>query len=220
MKRYAVYFAPPTGPLAETAARWLGRDAVSGTHLAQPHPMLAGLTVSARRYGFHATLKAPFRLAEGRTEDDLFAAVDVFASEVRPFGIDGLRVASIDGFLALVADGDSAALNAFAAMVVTRFERFRAPMTDAERARRNPDRLTSRQRELLDAYGYPFVFDEFLFHMTLSDRLSSEQNAVLCPLAEAIFDPVMPRPFRFDQIAVFGEFEDGVFHQLFHARLG
>lgn len=220
MKRYALYFSPPPGPLAETAARWLGRDAISGVSISQPNPEMGALTASARRYGFHATLKPPFRLAEGRSAEDLFTAVDVFAAGVRPFALEGLEVASIDRFLALVPIGATARLNTFAAHVVTAFDRFRAPLTEAERTRRNPERLTGRQRELLDLYGYPFVFDEFRFHMTLSDRLTAEQHEVLKPLAVTMFEPVLPRPFPVDALAVFAEGDDGVFHQVHRVPLG
>ncbi|MCB1398346.1 MAG: DUF1045 domain-containing protein [Rhodobacter sp.] len=220
MKRYALYFAPPPGPLAETAARWLGRDAETGARLAQPHPALEGLTVSARRYGFHATLKAPFRLAEGLTEDDLIAAVEVFGAGVRPFAVAGLRLAALDGFLALIPEGDTVALNAFAAEVVIRFDRFRAPMTEAERARRAPERLTPHQRDLLESYGYPYVLDEFRFHMTLTDRLSPEEDAHLRPLAQTLFAPVLPAPLALRDIVVFGEGADGMFHHVHRARIG
>jgi putative phosphonate metabolism protein len=220
MNRYALYFAPPPGPLAETASSWLGRDAESGSERAPPDPELGALTVKARRYGFHATLKAPFRLAEGLSEDDLCAAVEVFAAGQRPFCIPGLCVAVLDGFLALVPDGDAESLNAFASKVVTRFERFRAPLTESERARRQPERLTERQRVLLEEYGYPYVLDEFRFHMTLTDRLTETQAARLRPLAETLFAPVLPRPFPLGRLAVFGEDADGLFHQVHCARLG
>ncbi|MCA2011394.1 DUF1045 domain-containing protein [Cereibacter sphaeroides] len=220
MKRYALYYAPPAGALAEAAARWLGRDALTGAEFAQPHPDLFGLSVSARRYGFHATLKAPFRLAEGQSAEDLVEAVSVFAAGLSAFAIDGLEVAEMVDFLALRPVGDTAALDAFAAQVVARFERFRAPMSAEDRARRRPELMTERQRTLLDSYGYPYVMEEFRFHMTLSDRLSSAQMAELRPLAEAHFAPVLERPFAIGGIAVFGEDQDGVFHQLHRATLG
>lgn len=220
MKRYALYYAPPRGALAETAARWLGRDAETGATPVQPDPSLGPLTVSARRYGFHATLKAPFRLADGTTEEDLIAAVDVFAAGVRPCVVEGLRLASLDGFLALIPVGDTRALNAFAARVVTAFERFRAPLSESERQHRNPDRLNPRQRELLDTYGYPHVLDEFQFHMTLTDRLTPEQRAVILPLAARHFAPVIPGRFMVKDLVVFGEGEDGLFHHLHRARIG
>lgn len=219
MKRYALYFAPPPGPLAETAARWIGRDACTNARFEPPHPDLWANATSARRYGFHATLKAPFRLANGLTRDDLIAAVDEFAARTSGFAIAGLKVASLDGFLALVPVGDTTMLDAFAAGVTTRFDRFRAPMTEAERLRRDPDRLTDRQRALLDSHGYPFVLDQFRFHMTLTDRLTAEQDAILRPLAQRVFAPVLPAPCPIDALTVFGESEDGVFHHLHRARL-
>jgi putative phosphonate metabolism protein len=219
MKRYALYFAPPRGLLADAAARWLGRDAETGARCTQPTSMLEPLTLSARRYGFHATLKAPFRLAEGLTKEDLIAAVDVFAATKRPIVLEGLQVASIGGFLALIPEGDTTELNAFAASVVEQFERFRAPMTEAERSRRNPDCLTPRQCELLDAYGYPYVLDEFLFHMTLTDRLNPDQDALLRPLAEKTFAKVIPRPLAIEHLVVFGEAEEGIFHHIHRAKV-
>lgn len=220
MKRYALYYVPPAGPLLDAAARWLGRDARTGEVFTQPHPDLFGLSVSARRYGFHATLKAPFRLAEGCSEDDLIEAVSVFAAGLSPVAIDALVVAEMDGFLALRPEGDTDALDAFAAQVVARFERFRAPMTAEDRARRRPELMTVRQRELLDSYGYPYVMEQFRFHMTLTDRLSPAQMAVFRPLAEAHFTPVLERPFVLGGLAVFGEDVDGLFHHLHRATLG
>ncbi|WP_127103852.1 DUF1045 domain-containing protein [Pararhodobacter zhoushanensis] len=220
MKRYALYYAPDTGPFADAAAQWLGRDAATGRAVAQPDAMLPALTLSARRYGFHGTLKAPFRLAEGVSEDDLIAAVEIFAAGRSSVVVDGLRVASLDGFLALIPEGDTTALDDFAAKVVTRFERLRAPLTEAEVARRKPERLSARQRALLETYGYPYVLDQFRFHMTLTDRLDAGQTAVLQPMAKALFEPLLPRPFAFKALSVFGEAEDGSFHQLLRARLG
>ncbi|MCA0204266.1 MAG: DUF1045 domain-containing protein [Proteobacteria bacterium] len=220
MKRYALYYAPPPGPWAETAARWLGRDAVSGEARMQPHLALAGLTDGARRYGFHATLKAPFRLSEGSSEEDLLAAVEVFAAGIAPFSVEGLRVAELDGFLALVPSGDASAFDAFAAQVVVRFDRFRAPLSAEDRARRRPERLSERQRALLDTYGYPWVMEEFRFHMTLTDRLTPTQSERLLPLAEAEFAPVLPQPFVLGGLSVFAEDAEGQFTEIHRARLG
>lgn len=220
MTRYALYFSPPQGAFAETAAHWLGRDALSGTTVVQPDPALWAVTQSARRYGFHATLKAPFRLAPSVGRDDLIAAVTGFASSCEPLILDGLHLAVLQGFLALVPRGQTTALDAFAARVVTSLDHLRAPMTEADRARRNPDALSTRQRALLDAYGYPYVLDEFRFHMTLTDRLTTDQQAVFQPLAERLFTPVLPQPFIIDDLAVFVEGPDGLFHQCHRVSLG
>ena len=85
--------------------------------------------------------------------------------------IPQLSLARLDGFFALVPGAEAADLYALADDVVTGFDGFRAPATEAEIARRNPAALTSRQRELLDAWGYPYVLDEFRFHLTLTDRI-------------------------------------------------
>ena len=219
MKRYAVYHTPRTGPLADAAAQWLGRDAASGAAHDQPHPVLPALTTSPRRYGFHATLKAPFRLAKGETEDGLLHALHDLAAGLRPVSLDGLEVVSFGGFLALLPRGDPRALNTLAAKVVTGLDRFRAPLTEAERARRNPDALGHHQRALLDRWGYPYVLDAFRFHMTLSDRLTDAQAQVLLPLARAHFAGVLPQPYRLDTLAIFGEEEGGVFHLLHRVSL-
>src|SRR5690606_21547575 len=71
--RYAVYFAPAEdSALNRLASRWLGRCAYTGTRY--PPTGIGEITPAAqeeitaepRRYGFHATLKPPFRLPQGR----------------------------------------------------------------------------------------------------------------------------------------------------------
>lgn len=219
MKRYALYYAPPPGPLAEAAARWLGRDAETGTPLTQPYPELEAQTVSPRRYGFHATLKAPFRPATGATEEDLVEVLDAFAADHRPVMLEGLELKLLDGFLALVPAGDTRALNALAADVVTRFEPFRAPLTEAETARRKPETLSPAQRHNLALYGYPYVMDEFRFHMTLSDRLAPAAAERLAALAREAVMPHVTAPFRIDQLVLFGEDEAGLFHHVHRTTL-
>ncbi len=107
------------------------------------------ITVSARRYGFHATLKPPFRLAEGRTPEELDAAVARFAAGSAAVLIPQLTLARLGGFFALVPGAEAPGLHALADEVVKAFDDFRAPATEAELARRNSASLTPRQRELL-----------------------------------------------------------------------
>lgn len=220
MTRYALYFAPPPGDFATAAAQWLGRDTLTGADYAPLHPDLPALSASARRYGFHGTLKPPFCLAHGLTEQDLLAGIEVVGAALRPASVPGLRVAALGGFLALVPVGETAGLDALAGQIVTRLDRFRAPLTPADRARRNPDALSPRQRDLLDNWGYPYVLDEFRFHLTLTDRLTPDQAAALTPLAEAHFAPHLAQPLVLDAVAVFVEDEAGRFHQRHRIRLG
>ncbi len=207
MDRYAIYYAPAPGdPLAAFGARWLGRDAATGQNV--PQPVLPGLdlaplTLSARLYGFHATLKAPFALAEGRTPATLTASLAEFALTAAPVAAPPLRPAVLDGFIALIPDAACPALDALAAEIVRRFDPFRAPLPEAERERRLASGLTSRQIALLDRWGYPFVMEQFRFHMTLTDRLDGAlQDRVLAALApEAARFRATPLPI--DALALF-----------------
>ncbi|MFD1795378.1 DUF1045 domain-containing protein [Paracoccus aurantiacus] len=213
-RRYAVYYTPPQGQFADFAARWLGWDAVAGREVAQP--VLPGLdiakiTSAPRKYGFHATLKAPFRLAADRGSDALYAAVEKLAERLSPVTLDGLTLSRIGGFLALTPVGETAGLNELAAEVVKTLDPFRDALTAAEIARRNPDALSPRQRAYLDRWGYPYVFDEFRYHMTLTSSLAeAEQSAVMDQLTPRL--SVVPRPFTLDALSLAGEAADGRFH--------
>jgi putative phosphonate metabolism protein len=224
--RYAIYAAPAPGDFAGAAARWLGRDAETGREVQQPvlpglPRRLAEMTRAPRRYGFHGTLKAPFRLAAGVDRSALLAAVQGLASRLAPVVLPGLRLVRHGGFLALVPDAaedaaaGSVALSALAdlaARVVVDLDGLRAPLTGAEIARRNPQNLPPRERALLDRYGYPYVLDAFRFHMTLSDALDDATLAALLPQARAHFAGTLPRPFVIDALCLFGEDEAGRFH--------
>ncbi len=214
MSRYALYYAPASDtPLARFGAAWLGRDAVTGAALDQPAVPgldLAAVTVDARRYGFHATIKAPFALAPGRTPDDLVAALADFAARATPVEAPPLRPAVLGaGFIALVPRGPYPALSAFAAAVVRGFDDFRALPGAAERARRLAAGLTPRQQELLDRWGYPYVLEQFAFHMTLTDALDpARQEMVRAALAPRVAR-FATEPLHIDALALFHEPEPG-----------
>lgn len=215
-QRYAIYYAPATdAPLWRAATQWLGRDSadptaggaeISGIDRA----VLDANSVSARRYGFHATIKAPMALAEGVSLGELEAALDAFGEVTAPVAIGRLRPALIEGFLALIPEVQSPELTAFAGEVVEAFDRFRAPMSDAERERRmKGGGLSARQAELLERFGYPYVFEEFRFHMTLTDRLSEALRAPMQAAAERHFGPMLADEVMLDRLVVFGEPEAG-----------
>ena len=210
--RYAVYYAPPSGSRLEALGiAWLGRDHRSGEELPQPEvagmapARLRELTASPRRYGFHGTLKAPFRLAQGCDAPALHAALEQFAARHRPFTLAPLRLADIGGFLALVPSEPAPALDALAADCVVGFEPFRAPLTPAELDRRRRSLLTPRQEAQLEAYGYPYIFEDFGFHLTLTDRLAPPDKAILLPHLEAFTASVTSAPFLVDEVALYVE---------------
>lgn len=226
MKRYAVYYAPPEGEFATRAAEWLGWDAARGAAVSGTAPEglpkgLGDITADPRKYGFHGTIRAPFRPADGLDRAAVEAAVAALAVRLAPVTCDGLALENLHGFLALTPAGCEAALLELGAAVVEGTDHLRAPLTEAEIARRRPERLTPRQRELLARWGYPFVMEEFRFHLTLTDRL---EQGVAGPVAAALtahFAPVLPRPFGIAELCLFGEDAAGRFHLLSrHALTG
>jgi putative phosphonate metabolism protein len=214
-ERFGIYFAPAvTSPLWMLATQWLGRDSATGETVEMVTGGLEparrfGLTESARRYGFHATLKAPIALDSGLKPRDLDAALKAFAGASSPIDIGPMVLRPIDGFLALVPDEQRADLTAFAAKCVTDFDPLRAPTSETDRVRRLNGGLTPRQIELLDQYGYPYVFEEFRFHMTLTDRLKGTDHDVVMLAAANWFAPVLGRNLLLDRLVLFHEAEAG-----------
>jgi len=208
--RYAIYYAPPEGsPLARFGAGVLGYDAVAACDVPFPAGLVVAapdwpeLTADPRKYGFHATLKAPFALAPGFDEAALIAAFGRFAATPRRVPEIVPVVRGIGGFVAIVAATPSADLHALAQDCVESFDPMRAPMTADDRARRRPETLTPRQAEQLDRFGYPFVRDDFLFHMTLTGRLPSPRGDDVLAMLQAPFAALGLATLRIDRIALF-----------------
>ena len=211
-ERYAVYYAPATqSPLWRLASRWLGRDAATGTRCVQPATsgitpdQMWQFTQSARRYGFHATLKPPMRLRDGIDAASLKDALDAFARNTAPVDLGLIEVDTIGGFLALVPRMQDDDVTRFAADCVREFDIFRAPPTEEEIERRRSAGLTERQRELLEAYGYPYVMEEFRLHLTLSDRLDRPDRDALKAGAAEWFGPVREERLVLDRVCLFRE---------------
>lgn len=213
--RFAVFFTPAAGsPLAAAGARFLGRDAFTGAAVDQPQidgiapDRLAAITADPRRYGFHSTLKPPFGLAAGRSEDDLIGAFEAFAV-TRPAFTVRLTVSRLSGFVALTQAEPAPELDGLAADVVRTFEPFRAPLAPADLDRRRRSGLTDRQERHLADWGYPYVFDEFRFHMTLSQRLEGAEADLVETAAGAAFRSLLAAPIAIDTLGLFVEPEPG-----------
>lgn len=209
--RYALYYAPePESALWRFGSAVIGYDALQGQDLAAPE--FAGilaerwreLTAEPRKYGFHATLKAPFHLATGVDEAALLAALRKFAGDAKPAALEGLSVASIGPFLAFRPMGDATALNALASEIVRHFDPFRAPLSPSDRERRLKSPLTERQTDYLDRFGYPYVHEEFRFHMTLSGPLhADDRDVMLTLLKQASLNQIDSLPKAVNRIALF-----------------
>lgn len=215
-QRFAIYYAPAaTDPLWLKAVEWHGRDPWSEEAFDTPidgvgRDALFGRSISARRYGFHATIKAPMALAEGRTRAELEAALEDFATTHAPVAIGALKLVLLEGFLALVPAEQSAELTAFAAEVVEGFEAFRAPTSPAERERRlKGSHYSERQIELLDTLGYPYVLEQFQLHMTLTDRLPENEREAYSRAAAAHFGALATRETMLDRLLLFHEPDAG-----------
>ncbi|SEL94074.1 putative phosphonate metabolism protein [Roseovarius azorensis] len=215
--RYAIYFTPPPGPLSDFGAAWLGWDPATG----QPvyHLDLPGLpapvqeiTAAPRKYGLHATMAPPFRLADGKTGASLVDAFARFCTQNGPVTLDGLEVAALGRFLALIPTGDQGAVSALAARTVRAFDAFRAPLTEAQIARRRSGGLTPEQDALLLRWGYPYVMDAFRFHITLTGKRPKTELSLLRDALGATLNPLIPRPFAVDALSLMGEGETGHFH--------
>ncbi|QCK88497.1 DUF1045 domain-containing protein [Phreatobacter aquaticus] len=207
--RYALYAAPPPDdPLWSFGSDTIGYDAATARALAFPSgapfdaPDWAALTDDPRRYGFHGTLKAPFALADGFGEADLMEAAMLFAERRPAFTVKALEVVSLKSFVALVPAERSDDLHALADDCVRVFDGFRAPTSEADRARRLKSPLTERQIAQLDQWGYPYVFDDFRYHMTLTGSLPEERRAPVAAALAARYRPIAA-PFRVDALVLF-----------------
>jgi 2'-5' RNA ligase len=207
--RFAIYYAPPAdSPLSAVGAAWIGRDAGSGEPRDQPAApgfepsRFAAVTTFPRFYGFHATLKAPFELAEGKTRAEVFAAADAFAAPRRGFTLR-LEPAALSAFVALVEREASAEMQALHIGCLEAFEPFRAPLSAADTQRRLAAGLDETGRSNLARWGYPYVREQFKFHMTLSTALEAGEGEALLMAAREVFSPVLAAPVPVDGVCVF-----------------
>jgi putative phosphonate metabolism protein len=207
--RYAIYHVAAAGSrLDRFGAQHLGYDALGGTDLPFPDEVMKTvpdwreLTRDPRKYGFHATLKAPLSLAQGKTETELLGACEVFARMPRPIPVIRPVVDSISGFIAVVPAEPSAELERLAADCVREFDGFRAPLAPEDRARRNPAALTARQRDYLDRWGYPYVLEDFRFHMTLTGRLDAGRRQPVLTMLRDRFAALGLGTLLIDRIAL------------------
>lgn len=213
--RYAIYYAPRAGEFADACAAWLGWDMQAGRAVAQPDlpglpRPLAELTRAPRRYGFHGTIRAPFRPA--CDEARLIEAVEHCAASLAPLHCGALALTDLHGFLALLPEGCDKGLRALGEAVIRATDSLRLPLTKAEIARRRPDSLTSRQRALLERWGYPFVMEEFRFHLTLTDQLLPGEGRAVIPVLSDWLTPALPRRFAIEDLCLVAEDRAGFFH--------
>jgi len=228
-ERYALYYAPRAEEgLAVAAGQWLGITPEGGRPRQRPaapgfsSDRLAEITAEPRGYGFHGTLKAPIVLNDDATERDFVDAVGRFAAGQRAVVVPAIMLAEIGGFLALVPGERCAELQDLADRCVIEFDEFRRPADAAEVARRRGAGLSPRQDALLMRWGYPYVLEEWRFHLTLSGRIAdaAERAAILVILRKR-FGGFVDRPLQVRDLCVFRQAGPGrPFTVLARFRLG
>lgn len=208
--RYAIYYAPAQhSPWWNFGAGWLGRDDVQGT--AMPQPALAQgplerITAEPRRYGFHATLKAPFRLHADASADELEERMQFLARTLRPVPLGVLVPVFMDGFVALVPSQVIPTVSALAEACVAELDDLRAPTTQADLERRHSELLDERGRELLERFGYPHVMERFRFHMTLTGRVDTTlAGTIVAHVARPLAQLNAQAPPVLDRLCLFVE---------------
>ena len=211
--RYAIYFAPlPESPWWRAGSAWLGRCAASQAPLVQPvitgvsNTELVTLTATPRRYGWHATLKAPFALGNGANIQTLRKTLQRLAQELVGFDMPELQVTRLDDFLALVPQDNCDALNAVAQACVMQLQPLAAPLSPAELLRRRKVNLLPDQDAMLLRWGYPYVMEYFRFHYSLTGSLRGVKPLQMRSLQDAAhaWFGTLPR-CRFDSLALFAE---------------
>ncbi|CAB3689519.1 DUF1045 domain-containing protein [Achromobacter sp. K91] len=206
--RYALYLAP-TGPWREHGSRWLGRCADTGLAL-PPRPgqnaEARNWTEAPRHYGLHATLKPPFRLNPGARPEQVDAAARQLAAGGTPFSLE-LECEPLRGFLAWrIAASDTQGrvrIQALAEAAVRDLDPLRAPPTPEETARRQPQSLSPAQQTMLARWGYPYVFDTYVFHITLTGKLQGEALSQAQAEIAAFADPLRGQPMAVPGVSVY-----------------
>jgi Protein of unknown function (DUF1045) len=208
--RYAVYFVPDiASDLHRFGSSILGYNCFTGEDVQLPDDIAVDaeawrrLTEAPRRYGFHATFKAPFRLGPDRTEAEL---VDAFLGFARlPHDVARIepQVRLLGGFTAIVPREPVPVLVDLATRCTQVFDAFRAPMTASERERRISSGLSQTQIENLDRWGYPHLFADFRFHMTLTGRVPvDDRDRVLALLQHSFARICGDRSITVDRLAL------------------
>jgi putative phosphonate metabolism protein len=211
--RYAIYFAPQKGsPWWEFGTRWLGRDECRDVKItqhafAQIGPAeLHAATDQPRRYGFHATLKAPFALSGGHTLDDLITRIQALAASLNPVALGPMQAAMLGDFVALMPVTVPDELTALAGACVTGLDDLRAPLSAIDLARRRVEHLDAREQMLLNQYGYPYVLERYRLHFTLSGSVTpSMAQRIMQAAATPVARLNATAPLVLDRLCLFVE---------------
>ncbi|MDW3207224.1 MAG: DUF1045 domain-containing protein [Alphaproteobacteria bacterium] len=214
--RYAIYFGPRPGePLHAFGLEWFGTDPETGKEVpCRPLPGFdlaahAALTRAPRRYALHGTLKPPFRLSKDQTYADLALAVEALAAHLPTLECANPVLRRLSGFFAVCPARPDPVLDRIAAACITELDRFRTPPSEAELARRRSAGLSDRQDRNLLRWGYPYVLEDFRFHVTLTGRVDDAASRRIEPALKERLNPVLAAPLSLRDLCIYGEPDDG-----------
>lgn len=211
--RYAIYFAPnERTPLGRFGCHWLGRSAAE----LDSHPVdlpenleqhkHQQLIEAPKHYGFHGTLKAPFELNTAYTSNDLDEALQNFAQKFPSFTIDRLKLQTIASFIALTPEEQSENLSLLQSLheeLTENIDYLRAPLSDYDKNRFMARDLSTKLKENLLNFGYPFVLESFKFHLTLTSSLKKDDISSYFELLDRLTTHFRDDGFFCDRISLF-----------------
>ena len=218
MPRYAIYFVPAAATeLFRFGSAVLGYDCYTGASIERPAALTAepemwdSLTVEPRRYGFPCHAESAVSPVAGvARKPQLVSAVHSFAGLDHAIPSLLPAVQMLSGFAAIVPASASPAINELAGRCTTIFDAFRAPMTAQERARRLASGLNQGQIANLDRWGYPYLFADFRFHMSLTGRVDvGWRDDVLATLQKVYSRACKEHALAIERISLMRQNDDG-----------
>jgi len=214
--RYAVYYTPrPDEPLAEFGRRWLGFDVETRAPAADAWKLPSGIIRTPARYGFHATLKAPFRLRQTQTEDALFAAVEALAASRPPVSLGQLVPEVLGSFMTLQQAMPNPEVDDLAFACVRDLDPFRRPFSDEEQDKILDKGVSRRQKGNVFTWGYPYVGRDYIFHITLTSILAPHELDEWKTKVIGLGAQYLAAPAAIRDLAIFAQKdEDSPFHCL------
>lgn len=208
--RYAIYYSPPRNSLLESAGTyWLGRTAFRYGQVPKEIPErffkqeYYQLIESPRWYGFHGTIRAPFELAEHVKPEEFIKEVRKICATHTPFNLSGLAVSSFSGFLALTPTSGYPELIKLHSDLVRKLDFLRPPLSQFDLKRHLDKQLSKRQEQLLRRFGYPFVLEEFKFHMTLTGTIEDKVRSSYKEKLEHILNPYLTEPVPVQEVSIY-----------------
>jgi hypothetical protein len=217
--RFAIYFMPQSESLFyDLGIRWFGWDPLRGSEVNGLHNKGTDehllVIEKARKYGLHATLKAPFRLRKGCELDDLISFFQDTCTRYDGCIFNNISIKKISDFIAITPNSDTTKIHSLAADIVKEFDQFRDELNESDIEKRNLSSYSLRQKEYFYSWGYPYVFEEFKFHMTLGKLSHSKDGTAEEKICNEYFQEIISKPMKIDNLCLMGEDQNGMFHIL------